>query len=543
LAVPLNYLKVGAFLASWLCVTFCQPYWGAAAAGYALFWWAISDLKSRFWSGTLWFGAVQLVQISWLATDQYMGSLIYGVYAFLCLAMGFQFGWLTTLIRQPLTLPATLGLAGFWVVMEWMRMLPLTGFAWNPAGFALSLGTYSIHLATLFGVYGLSFWVVWINLLALRAFTYPKEAKRWIAWGLCALFPYLFGSLNISFWEPRLKEGKLTSVALVQTALMPEEKDYNHLRAEAHIPPQLQWERILAFLKQSGKAKFDLIVMPEGAVPWDARKPTYPMEVVRATWIRQFGMEALSDFPPLEAPFARSFSNNSWRVSNAFWAQSIANHYGSEVIVGLLDSEGEASYNSAFHFLPKSIEMNRYDKRSLVPVGEYLPFSQWKFFAQLLQEQFGIGDSFEPGSGAKVFRGAMPIGISICSEETSGELVREGRVAGAEVFVNISNDAWFPNTDLPWRHFQHGRIRAVENGVCLMRACNTGVTGAIDCFGRLTDQFPVSDRSAGVLAFEMKIRSFPTLYTFWGDGPILFFSSSFAIGLLFFLSKGKKKLP
>jgi apolipoprotein N-acyltransferase len=124
----------------------------------------------------------------------------------------------------------------------------------------------------------------------------------------------------------------------------------------------------------------------------------------------------------------------------------------------------------------------------------------------------------------KIFDAAVPIGVSICIEETFSNLIRELRQNGAELFVNVSNDVWFPGSKLPHQHFDHGRLRAAENGVCVLRACVSGVTCAIDCFGKPIAQLPISESRAEGLYLTVPISSYPTLFTFWGDWAILGFS-------------------
>ena len=79
---------------------------------------------------------------------------------------------------------------------------------------------------------------------------------------------------------------------------------------------------------------------------------------------------------------------------------------------------------------------------------------------------------------------SVKISPSICMEEMYSFIVRGGRLLNADLLLNITNDGWYPNSRLPKQHFDHGRIRAVENGLPLVRACNTGVTGAVDALGR-----------------------------------------------------------
>lgn len=506
---------------SWALVAWGQPVWSgvlaalASVAGFALFWHVALSLESRslrFWLASGWFAAVQLMQLSWMSATEYMGPLIVVVYVALSLAIGFQFGLVTQLVHRPLTWLRMLMIAGAWTWMEWMRMGLLTGFGWNPVGLSLS-GESSIQFASLFGVYGLSFWVFLTNLSALRS--------RRLCLSL-ALVPYLFSWIHQIALEPAERPGELLSVALVQTALKVEEKDFMRPRAEAFVSPVVQWKQILEGL--ASQKRLDTIVFPEAALPWGEARYYYPLELVQATWKSVFGEQAI-DFPPLEAPFAKRNSDGQWLVSNSFWAKSLANHFRSDVVIGLDASEGDAKYNSAFLFAPETLNAVRYDKQNLVPIGEYIPLQSIPFIARVCSEQFGISSSFAFGTLPKVFHTRVPMGVSICSEETNGALLRAARRQGAKLFVNLTNDAWFPETHLPDIHFQHARLRAAENGVGVIRACNTGVTGVIDQFGRAVKTLPGSER--GVLAHRFTPASHPTLYTQLGDWPLLICSAIF----------------
>jgi apolipoprotein N-acyltransferase len=495
------------FLVSYLIVAFGAPSLSlelsiaASAFGYALFWKAA---QGEFWIGVLWFAGVQAVQLNWLASMHYMGPLILVVYALVTVVLGLQFGCLTSFVKAPFTWSQIFALSGFWVFMEWIRLFFLSGFTWNPIGLSLAAQSYSIQFASVFGVYGLCFWLIFTNLAAL------KDKRIWLC---LALFPYLFGFCNQLFWGKYAEGGTALSVALVQTALRPEQRDLVQKKRQDHIHPLVQWERILSYFQKEGIAHYDLIVFPEGALPGGPRHAIYPIHRVNKIW-STFGTP--SDFPPSEALYLQGP-----HATNSFWLQSIANHFGSEVIVGLDERESGAIYNAAFHFNPASNTLSRCEKQVLIPIGEYIPFS---FLGPFFSEQFGLSGSFNAGNQTKVFQGKIPLGVSICLEETYGELVRSARKKGAKLLVNITNDVWFPKTRLPWHHFDHGRLRAAENGAYVLRSCNTGVTSVIDCFGRSLATLPVSETVGGILSAEIFARSYPTLYTTWGDTPILLIS-------------------
>lgn len=514
------------FLSSFALVSFGGPTFSeplscaAAAFGYALFWQGLKELETApFWPACGWFVLVQAVQLNWLLSTHYMGPLILIVYAFLAFGIALQFGLLTHLLlrKGSSTFLFLCALAGVWVWMEWIRLFFLTGFPWNPVGLALVANRSSIQFVSVLGIYGLSFWVIFVNLLAF--------SRRWKGWVICALIPYGFGYFNQLFWESRL-EGKPTSVALLHTAFTQEEK-------EGGIPPIEQWRKILTFLSEK-KGDLDYIVLPETALPGGVNRSFYPLEEVKKVWLSVFGVEPI--MPPLASPYA-GFREGALCVSNAFWAQAISNHFESEVLAGFDHRQGSKVYNGAFHFIPGKQPASGYAKRILVPIGEYLPFTQWNFFRRFIEHQFRIGGSLTPGDQAKVFHGKMPLGISICSEEVYGHLLRDMRKLGAEIFINVSNDGWFPDTTLPQQHLTHGRIRAAENGVCALRACNRGIAAAIDPFGQPLE---MSTLKEGALFLSFKIRSYPTLYTIVGDSLILAASSLFP---LLWFSKRRKTLP
>jgi apolipoprotein N-acyltransferase len=532
----------GLLAASFALAAFGQSAWvsffgiGAAAFGYALFWRAMLLLprrRDRFLLSTGWFAAVQAVQLSWLTSTDYMGPLILVVYLFLIAAIGVQFGILSLIFdEREISLRRCLAAAGCWVFMEWIRLLPFTGFTWNPVGLSLADHPLSIQFASLFGVYGLSFWVIFVNALALWAFPFWRRGAVWAA---AAIFPYLFGWAYQSWIEWTALPVQPYSAALVQTAILPEEKDIVSHRSSSFVPPLNQWERIWENLRSNNPV--DLIVLPEAAVSLSAYRPFYPIDLLRDVWADRFGKEALSDLPELKTPLAIE-DKRGWRATNAYIAQAMANHFHAHLIAGFDHQDGEKKYNAAFLFSPDGEEPQRYEKRILVPVGEYVPFPNIRWLAAFLAEQFGIGDSFDIGSEAKIFRSSVPIGVSVCLEETYSGLIRDLRRKGADLFVNISNDVWFPRSRLPEQHFQHGRIRAAENGVYAFRACNTGITGAVDCFGRVIAYLPPSEQDRGVLYLNLPLKSFQTLYTWWGDWAILSLSAFFIL-----FGFRKKKLP
>jgi apolipoprotein N-acyltransferase len=524
-------------LISLLVVAFGQPAWIrgfgplAAAIGFALFWKSILAFspKKRFLVSLFWFASVQAIQLSWMTTLDYMGPFILVVYLFLILAMGAQFGILSFFLSERVTFRRSLAMASFWALCEWVRLFFFCGFTWNPLGLSLTDSFYSLQFATVFGIFGLSFWVILVNALGLNALL-KRSTKNLLVFGSFALFPYLFGLLHQNIREANLPSSGDLNIALVQTALFPEQKELLSEDPTAYIPPLTQWERI--FNELSFEKKIDLLVLPEAALPLGAHRACYSLASIKSF----FEEKAL---PPLRSPYA-VFHAGEWRVSNAFVAQALANKFDAHVVVGLDDRDLQGQYNAAFHFYPQNIAYERYEKRILVPVAEYVPLPKWRKFSRFIAKQFGIFSSFNAGTEAKIFKAHVPLGVTICLEETFSNLSRDLRKKGAEVLVSLTNDVWFPGSKLPQQHFYHGRLRAVENGIPLLRSCNTGVTAIVDCFGRSVEQIPASEEKPSVLYLNFPIRSYSTLYTWWGDQAIIGFSLGSL--LTYFLFK-KKKLP
>jgi len=542
---------------SFLIVGFGQPAWSHLASvlsalfGYALLGIVLFDEPkplNRFLIAGLWYTAVQLVQLSWFIAHPY--NYIYIVYIGMSVLLGIQFGFIGSLINRKRleSIFFIVGLASLWVILEWSRLFILSGFSWNPSGLALTGNVFSLQLASLMGVFGLSFWVLFVNLLAMRAWVRKKMAASFL-WIIAALFPYLYGYAHLRIHETwvlqDLQESKnpYFTAVLVQPAFPAEEAfDFGDTKNYVAFVTR-EWRHILNITKKHAGQHFDVMALPEFLVPFGTYTFVYPYEHVVKAFEEIFGKQSLAFLPPLDLPLAAEFplepKGTKWMVNNAFWVQAISNYYKSEVIVGLEDAEdtirGREFYSAALFFRPqnrllttgdevKFLKPERYVKRVLVPMGEYIPFS----FCREMAARYGINGSFTCGQEAKVIPGnTLPLGVCICYEETFGHMTRESRQRGANLLINITSDAWFPNSRLPQQHFDHARLRSVENGVPLLRACNTGVTGALDSFGRLVEKLGNTPQESETFSDSIRVQvptyHYKTLYSLFGDKLILGF--------------------
>lgn len=548
-------------LVSFFLVAFGQPAWLplngliTSAIGFALFWrvlLAYSSTQHRFYLAALWFCAVQLVQLSWFISHPFW--YIYAVYLFLAVLMGLQFGLIALFIRPSLfvkkglvrTFASFLPIAALWTLFEWARLFFLSGSSWNPVGIAMSGNIYSLQAASIGGVFALSFWVILVNLLGLSAYVQKRlfPAAIW----LCALaLPYLYGFVHITIQDKAEGHPSLTAM-LVQTAFSPEEiLEYsNRKNPLQHVVEE--WKTILQATKKHRDQSVDLIVLPEFVVPYGTYSDVYPLLDIKKTFLEVLGTEGLTSLPDLEHPFfslQHTSTGPQIFVNNAYWAQALANFFQSDILLGLEDVENtfhgpREYYSSAIFIHPQTPGINnsfyaeRYAKRVLVPMGEYIPFEACKKLAQ----SYGVFGSFTCGKEAVVMSSkGIPFSPSICYEETYGDLMREGKQKGADLFINLTSDVWFPNSKLPKQHLEHARLRTVENGVPLIRACNTGITAAIDSFGRnievLGGEHPEKvEWVPDSLLVNVPIHSYNTLYSHFGDTLIVSISLFFLIAAL-----------
>ena len=537
----------------WLCPI-------AATLGFALFFSVFQPsirMKERFWVATTWFLGVQLLQLSWMTSIEYQGYYILFVYFFICCALGLQFGVLAALLPQHLTFFHIAALSALWTILEWSRLHFICGFSWNPIGLALSFHAVPLQWASLFGVFGLSFWVMLVNLWALKIWRASQNRGRnCLVWGLFAILPYLFGSLHLYYHTGRmhLTENSL-SVALIQTGLLPSEKVRMSSRQENYIPPHVQWQHILESLQEKQRQdakgiipskKWDLIILPEAAVPKQSDHAFFPFLQARQIFSKIYGPAAAAYFPEMAHPFAEKkvlYNHENMQVSNLFWAQSIAKLYGSDIVIGLDHYEQSQNkfYNSAFFLSSKEHPVQRYDKRVLLPLAEYLPFEWMRPWTK----SYGIYDFFSKGEKPCPLQGNRRMSVSICYEETFSEVIRK-QCSQSDLLINLTNDGYYPRSLLPEQHFTHARLRTVENGRPLLRSCNTGVTAVIDSLGRIIARFGKKGEEfkRGVLECAFVPYTYQTPYSFWGDAGIISICFCLVVPFIFknFIATGSGKV-
>jgi apolipoprotein N-acyltransferase len=175
------------------------------------------------------------------------------------------------------------------------------------------------------------------------------------------------------------------------------------------------------------------------------------------------------------------------------------------------------AYNSVYVIGHDGSILSVYDKLHLVPFGEYLPFQDFLESLGLMQLT-KVRGGYVPGTVRKPLAvpRAPPFLPLICYEIVfPGEAVPKGERPGW--LVNLTNDGWFGNSTGPYQHFQQARVRAIEEGLPLVRAANTGISAVVDPLGRIVASLPLG--TEGVLDAPLPRAIDPTPYVRFGDAP------------------------
>lgn len=338
-----------------------------------------------------------------------------------------------------------------WTVTELLRSeMPVFGFGWNLLAYSQSSYLPLIQFANILGAYGLGFLIALVNASLLYAWFRRGQApfslslkKVPVPLGLLAIGVLILAGL----WG----YGRMT----LQKPLEP--KEYLRVSVvQGNIPQSVKWELMarekifeiyekltqLAALEQP-----DLIVWPEASFPG------YFNRDIQAERISRLAAET-------QVPL---------------------------LIGGLHWVSDQELYNSAYLLGKDGALGQRYDKLRLVPFGEYVPFKFIFGWLTPVADALGISD-FSAGKDAVIFRWAReewPFGVLICFEDVFTNLARHLADRDAKFLTVITNDAWFGETGAPYQHLQASIFRAVENGVAVVRAANTGISGFVSHQGRV----------------------------------------------------------
>ncbi|WP_034490744.1 apolipoprotein N-acyltransferase [Afifella pfennigii] len=421
---------------------------GRLVAAFAAGWWFGFGY---FLAGLWWIGAAFLVEaeeFAWLMP-----------FAVLLLPAGLALLWgagaaAAQLLWSPspwriFALAAGLGGA------EWLRGYLFTGFPWNALGYALTAGEVMMQSAALGDVYALGF-------LAIVVFAAPASLLP--AAGRQSALPSVLAALLflglVGFGLARLSGAEDASLARPTVRIVQPAID----QAEKWRPENKEavFQSYLSLSAEAGGRPLDgemLLIWPESAFPF-----------------------ALTEEPGALPAIAELLPQGASLITGAARAED--------------GPDGRFVFNSVYVIDDEGTIEGAYDKVHLVPFGEYLPM-QGLLESLGLQQLTRVRGGFTPGPRRRtlIAEGAPPFVPLICYEIIfpGAVLADDGTRPG--FLVNVTNDSWFGTTPGPYQHLHQARVRAVEEGLPVLRAANTGISAVIDGYGRISARAPLGERA------------------------------------------------
>ena len=432
----------------------------------------------------------------WLGTVFWLGHVsIAGMTALVFYLSIFIGAWSAAMSRVHARWPAVTGPvhvliaffgASAWVALEWLRGCVLSGFPWNFAAATQHQNLVLIQIAELTGSYGVSFVLIFFNLSLWltwrRLKTERFSARNWrYEFSLAILlvaFCLMFGMRRLL--AERKNEGAALSLklALIQPDVAQE------VKYEA-VSFSEQKDRLRQLTLAAAATKPDLIIWPETAL---VMGPTFNPE-------------------------------------SRLWLETLVNTTKIPILFGTLDaappSMGGNAMTDTMEYFNAAMLMGMngelatpYHKMHLVPFGEFVPFEKWLPWMRFLTP---IQGSFGHGQDTLCFdfKGAR-LGPLICFEDTFPWLARNLSRNGADILVNLTNDAWFKDSPGAAMHMANAVFRAIENRRPLVRCANSGVTCVIDPMGRIQQHKPFIQGFLLIkVTFQRNVRN--TFYSQYGD--------------------------
>ncbi|KAB0267940.1 apolipoprotein N-acyltransferase [Microvirga brassicacearum] len=426
-----------------------------------------------FVAGLWWLGAAFLVE-----ADQFAWALPFGVLGLPALLAFFTaFGF--ALARLLWTGDATriLAFAAAVTLSEWLRGHLFTGFPWNSPGMALGQNLWLMQSASVVGLYGLTLLGLAIGAAPAVLLTGATRRQRWtaplMALGVLALMA------DFGIW--RLPDGPVATVENVSLRIMqpnlPQDAKFNPRNRDAIM------RRYLAISRYAGEAGKTLdsathLIWPESAFPFLLHRD--PGALAQIAGILRPGSLLITGAARMDEPLP---------------GESVGKFYNA---IQTIDHRGTI--------------LSAYDKIHLVPFGEYLPHALDALIRAVgLRPFISIPGGFAASEQRTTLAipGLPPVAATICYEAIFPDaFLPDG--PRPDLILNVTNDAWFGSTPGPYQHFAQARLRAVEEGLPLVRAANTGISAVVDPFGRIIGSLPLG--TEGVLDADLPRSISQTVY-------------------------------
>ena len=367
---------------------------------------------------------------------------------------------------------------------EFARGHVLTGFPWNLVGYGLLGSSPLMQLASLFGIYALTLLAV-LFFTAPAAIFAPADQRLAPSRGAVVLAGLLVALLAIGYgWGVQ----RLASAETESTGLRLRIVQANIDQAEKWRPENSSeiFSDYLELTRSGGPSALDgvaIVIWPETAVPFLLADAPEALQAIAGV-----------------LPEGTTLLVGSGRMVEERDAQG-----------GLIRSR---VYNSLLVVDDEGTVAGSYDKIHLVPLGEYLPFQDFLEGLGMMQLT-GVRGGFSVGQGPRLLtvQGAPPATPLICYEIIfPHEITEKGTRPGW--LLNLTNDAWFGSSAGPYQHFHQAQVRAVEQGLPVVRAANTGISAVIDPYGRVRAAIGLGEK--GVIDADLPKAGPQTLFAQFG---------------------------
>jgi apolipoprotein N-acyltransferase len=490
-------------------VTFSILVWLTDGAGAGRYGGLVSAALAGWWfgfgyflSGVYWVGYAFLVEaeaFGWLLPFAVVGLPAY-------LALYTAFGMALARLIWPRGAVRVMALAFALTIGEWLRGHLLTGFPWNAFGYALMSPSWLAQGAALVGLWGMTFLAVAIYASpAVLADDVSDTRRPWLAPALGAVVVVLLAG----YGGLRLARTPTDYVADVRLRLMqpnlPQDAKFRYDQKQPVMQRYLELSDRATGENATGVRDVTHLIWPESA---------FPFFLIREP-------DVLAQIAALLPPGTVLITGAIRPPEGATPGQPITRAYNS---VYVIDHGGTV--------------LSVYDKVHLVPFGEYLPFQATLERLGLMQLTrvrggFIAGDRYRSLAVPRA-PAMLPL---VCYEIIfPGEAVPRGERPGW--LLNLTNDGWFGLSAGPYQHFQQARIRAIEEGLPLVRVANTGISAVVDPLGRVIASLPLG--AQGVIDARLPKPVPRTLYATAGEGPLLIL---LGVALVALLGAGRRRSP
>ena len=436
--------------------------------------------KQSFWLGLLGGIAFNAILIYWIpAVPAHYGNLsivmsllIYAVFVFYLALFWALFSWAFAKIQHSFPKLIFLLAPFLWVGFEYILTHLLTGFPWGLLGYSQYSNLWFLQLASLSGIYGLSFVLVLFQSLFVYSIIHRRRIPFFL--GLILVVLLHFGGWVIT------KKGT------------PMEESFQASVIQGNVTSEIQWGELTDF----------------------QIRDIFNQHLRLSSEVNKQGSRLII-WPEFSVPLCFSCSYNMY----PFFKQELSRFVqasGATLVLGTNEtvlSQQLPQYHNTALCLHPDLSTSQYYKMHLVPFGEYTPYKNFFFFVEKMTHAIG---GLSPGKTLVLhqFEGKK-FGTPICYEIIFPDLVRKFVKKGADFLVTITNDGWYGTSSAPFQHFAIAVVRAVENRRFLLRSATTGVSGIIDPYGHVLSRTEMMTQTC--LTETVAPIDILTPYTRYGD--------------------------